>query len=163
MFRSLVLVAATLTTGLTAGLFAAFSYAVMPGLARVDDRSFVAAMQQINKAIINGWFAVCFAGALLLTGLALVLQLGRGGGIVPWLGAALVLYLTVLIVTGAVNVPLNDRLAGAGDPDGLTDPAAVRAAFETVWVRWNVVRAVVNTAAFGCLCWALLLAGRAGG
>jgi uncharacterized membrane protein len=53
-------------------------------------------------------------------------------------------------------VPLNDRLeAGAAR---LADPAELRAAFESVWVRWNLVRAVLNTAAFGCLGVALLAA-----
>ena len=33
--------------------------------------------------------------------------------------------------------------------------AAARAAFESTWVRWNVVRAVCSTAAFGCLVGAL--------
>ena len=36
------LVAATITNGLMAGLFAAYSYAVMPGLGRASDRTFVA-------------------------------------------------------------------------------------------------------------------------
>jgi hypothetical protein len=35
----------------------------MPGLRRTDDRTFVDAMQSINVAIINGWFALSFAGA----------------------------------------------------------------------------------------------------
>ena len=59
------LVAATITNGLMAGLFAAYSYAVMPGLGRTDDRTFVEAMQQTNAAILNGWFGICFGGALL--------------------------------------------------------------------------------------------------
>src|SRR6186713_801850 len=105
------LVAATITNGLMAGLFAAYSYAVMPGLGRTDDRTFVEAMQQTNAAILNGWFGICFGAA-------------------------------VLVITFGVNVPLNDRLAAAGDPATLADPAAVRAAFEQTWVRWNVVRAV---------------------
>ena len=50
------LVAAVITNGLMAGLFAAYSYAVMPGLGRAGDRTFVEAMQQTNAAILNGWF-----------------------------------------------------------------------------------------------------------
>ena len=38
---------------------------------------------------------------------------------------------------------------------------AVRERFdETKWVRWNLVRAVATTVAFGCLTWALVLHGR---
>jgi uncharacterized membrane protein len=43
----------------------------------------------------------------------------------------------------------------------VADLAAVRDQFnETKWVRWNVVRAVASTAAFGSLAWALVLHGR---
>ncbi|HST67944.1 MAG TPA: anthrone oxygenase family protein [Mycobacteriales bacterium] len=150
------LVAATVTAGLMAGLFAAFAYAVMPGLGRAGDATFVEGMQKINVAILNGWFGVCFGGALVFSVLAAVLHRGAAR---PWIVAGAVLYLLVLVVTMAVNVPLNDKLEAAGR----TDPHAAREAFETVWVRWNVVRAVLCTAAFGCLSWALVLAGRAGG
>lgn len=161
VLRTLTLIGATLATGLCAGLFYSYACSVMPGLAKVDDRAFVDTMQRINVAILNGWFMLTFLGALLLVVAAGVLQ-WRGGDrtVLLWIGAAAVLYLAVLVITGAVNVPLNDRLAAAGDPYRLTDPAAVRAAFEDTWVRWNLARAVTGTAAFACLTWALTLSGR---
>ncbi|HEU4349921.1 MAG TPA: anthrone oxygenase family protein [Actinoplanes sp.] len=146
------LLAGTVTTGLMAGLFAAFSYAVMPGLARTDDATFVAAMQRINVAILNPVFGLCFGGALVLTALALALHRGRAGA--GWILAGLLLYVAVLVVTFAVNVPLNNRLNAATG-----DPAAARAAFEAAWVRWNAVRSLLSTAALGCLGWALTLSG----
>jgi uncharacterized membrane protein len=142
---------AVLTTGLMAGLFAAFAYAVMPGLARGSDRSYVEAMQGINVAILNGWFGICFGGALVFAVLAAVLH--RGSRALPWIVAGAVLYLLVLVVTMAANVPLNDRLEAAK----LVDPTAARAAFEDAWVRWNVVRTVLNLAAFASLAWACRL------
>jgi uncharacterized membrane protein len=157
VLRNLVLLAATLTTGLVAGLFAAFSYAVMPGLGRTGDATFVVAMQRINVAIINGWFGLCFGGALVSGALAAVLLRGSPAG--WWALAGVLSYAAVLVVTFALSVPLNDALAAAGD----TGPAAARAAFETSWVRWNVVRTVLSTGAFGALAWALLLHGRATG
>jgi uncharacterized membrane protein len=145
-----VLVAAVITNGLMAGLFAAYSYAVMPGLGRAGDRTFVEAMQQTNAAILNGWFGICFGGAVLFAAAAVLLHLGRPG--LSWIVAGLVLYVAVLVVTFRVNVPLNDALAAAGP-----DPASARSAFEGAWVRWNVVRAVLSTGAFGCLTWALVV------
>jgi uncharacterized membrane protein len=145
------LVAATITTGLVAGLFAAFSYAVMPGLAGTDDATFVSSMQRINTAILNPVFGLLFGGAL-------VLHLRRAP-VLPWVVAGVVLYVLVLVVTMALNVPLNDRLEAAGS----ADPGAARAAFEDVWVRWNVVRSVLSVASFGCLGWALVLHGRLAG
>ena len=160
-WTSATLVAATLTTGLMAGLFAAFWYAIMPGLAKASDVAFVDGMQRINVAILNGWFGVCFGGALVFSVLAAVLHLGADRrSVLPWVVAGAALYLVVLVVTVAVNVPLNDRLDAAGDPSRIADPHAVREQFEAVWVRWNLVRTVACTLAFACLTWALALHGR---
>src|SRR6478672_64334 len=73
------LVAAVITNGLMAGLFAAYSYAVMPGLGRASARTFVEAMQQTNAAILNGWFGICFGGAVVFAAAATVLYRGRPG------------------------------------------------------------------------------------
>lgn len=160
--RDAVLVAATVAVGLMAGLFFAFSVAVMPGLAKAADRTLVDAMQRINIAIQNGWFLLVFGGSLLLCAAAVALCLRDAGrGPLPWVIAATVLYLAVLVVTFGVNIPLNDRLDAAGDPGSLADPAAVRERFEAAWVRWNLVRTLLCTAALGCLGQALVLSGRA--
>jgi uncharacterized membrane protein len=160
--RGAALVAATVTMGLMAGVFGIYSNAIMPGLGRTDDRTFVGAFQSIDRAIINPLFLATFLGALLLSGLAAVLHLGaEGRSVLPWAVAAFVLYLAVFVITMGVNVPLNDGLKAAGDPDRIADLAAVRARFdEARWVRWNLVRTVACAAAFGCLCWALVLYGR---
>ncbi|WFB08383.1 DUF1772 domain-containing protein [Streptomyces sp. LX-29] len=163
VMRGATLIAATVTTGLTAGLFCSFAYAVMPGLRQAEDRTFVDAMQRINVSILNGWFFACFLGALALTAVSAGLHLWGGGdrSAAPWIIAALVLYLAMFVITAAVNVPLNHELDAAGPIGRIADPAAVREKFEAVWVRWNVVRAVTSAAAFGCLTWALVLHGRA--
>ncbi len=151
------LFAATLAAGLMAGLFYTFACSVMPGLKATDDRTFVHAMQRINVAILNGWFALIFAGALVLTVLALLLHLGPDTrSALPWIVAGLALYVATLAITFVVNVPLNNALNDAGDPDRMSDVGAVRRAFEATWVRWNVIRTVTNTAAFGCLVGAVL-------
>ncbi|MEU8042138.1 anthrone oxygenase family protein [Streptosporangium sp. NPDC049078] len=163
LFRGPALVAAAITMGLMAGLFYAYTCSVMPGLARTDDRTFVSAMQRINVAILNGWFAACFGGALVLTVLAAALHLSQDARpVLPWIVAALVLYVVTLAVTMGINVPLNNALDAAGDPDRVTDLAAVRTRFEAAWVRWNLVRTLACVAAFGCLTWALVVYGRTG-
>jgi uncharacterized membrane protein len=78
----------------------------------------------------------------------------------PWILAAFVLYLATVVITLAVNVPLNNALKGAGDPDRIADLAAVRRRFnEPRWAAWNLARTLMSTAAFGCLAWALVLYG----
>ena len=162
VMRVTILVAAALAAGLLAGLFYAFAVSVMPGLGRIDSRTFVDAMQQINVAILNPWFFASFFGAPVLTAVAAALHLRADGrAVLPWTVAAFALCAVTLIITIRVNVPLNEALAAAGSPDRIADLAEVRERFEATWVRWNIARAVASTAALGCLIWALVLYGRA--
>ena len=155
------LVAATLTTGLMAGLFFAFDVSVMPALRRSDDRTVVAVMQRVNVAILNGWFLLGYVGALAFTAAAVALHVPADGrGALPPLIGALVCYGAAVAVTARVNIPLNDALEQAGPVERIADPAAVRAAFERPWSRANVWRTVLCTAALGFLAWALLCEGR---
>ncbi|MFJ5799905.1 anthrone oxygenase family protein [Streptomyces decoyicus] len=126
VLQTATLLGATLGVGLMAGLFAAFAYAVMPGLRRSADRTFVEAMQNINRAIVNGWFLLPFLLPIPLLVLATVLAWnGTGRMALPWILAALVLYSAGFFVTGGVNVPLNNALDNALDnaPDNVLDKA----------------------------------------
>ncbi|MEV4539931.1 anthrone oxygenase family protein [Asanoa sp. NPDC049518] len=149
---------AVLATGLAAGLFYTFGVAVMRGLAATDDRTFVVAMREINIKILNGLFAFSFGGAMLFTLVALGLNTGERT--VWWIVVAAVLYAIQLGITFGVNVPLNNALVADGDPERMTDPHAVRAAFEAKWVRWNHVRTWLCLAAFVSLIGALAEYGR---
>ncbi|MGY1898983.1 anthrone oxygenase family protein [Nocardia gipuzkoensis] len=158
--RLAALVFATLATGLIAGLFYAYANSVMPALARTDDRAMIDVMQKINVVIINPWFMIGFLGTVGFTILAAALHLGREHrATLVWIVLALVLNVIAFAVTSGLNVPLNDQLAAAGDPGSIADLAAVRADFESAWVRWNIVRGVVHTLAFLALCGALFVAG----
>lgn len=163
LVRGVSLVTATMAMGFVAAVFVFYSNTVMPGLKSTGDRTFVDSFQSIDRAIINPLFlGFGYVGALLLTGLAGFLQLSPDRrSVLPWIVAAFALYLVAFVVTIAVHVPLNDAIKAAGDPDRIGDLAAVRAGFdESRWVLWNHVRAVTSGAAFGCLCWALVLFGR---
>ncbi|MEV5551350.1 DUF1772 domain-containing protein [Streptomyces sp. NPDC052309] len=157
---TLLMFVSVVTLGLSAGLFTSWSYAVMPGLHRSSDRSFVEVMQHTIRAMRNGWSAVVFGGALLFPVLACVLLPWAEGPqtsqSLPWLVIALVLYVAVLVITFAIHVPLNKELGAAGAVDRIADLAAVRERFEDRWVRWNVVRSVLGTLAFACAAWGLL-------
>jgi uncharacterized membrane protein len=156
VLQGIALVAATMTMGLMAGVFGLYAHTIMPGLRGTDDRTFVVTFQALDRAIINPLFMLWFFGALVLAGAAAAL-LGGEGSVLPWLAAALALYLAVVAITFAVHLPLNDALKAATDPD----VAAVRERFhETRWVAWNMVRTVLSTTAFGCLAWALAQYGR---
>jgi uncharacterized membrane protein len=158
--QTLILVLATLTMGLAAGFMYAYAHDIMPGLGRVDDRRFVAGFQAVDKAVVNPWFLLGYLGAPVLTGLAALLHLGADHRSMLVLTlVSFALYVAVLVITARIHLPLNAQIQAAGDPDRLPAPelAAVRERFEARWVRWHMVRTVLNVAAFACLAWALAI------
>src|SRR4051794_7494033 len=153
------LMAATMTTGLVAGVYGIYANAFMPGLAKTDDKTFVGAFTAVDRAIVNPLFlGLGFLGALVFTGLAGLLSLKEKA--LPWIAVAFVLYLITVIITIAVNVPMNDALKAAGDPN-TTDVTAARAAFdEARWRTFNNLRLFLAIASTGVLSWALYLTGK---
>jgi uncharacterized membrane protein len=160
LLRLTTLMGAIITMGMAAGTFALYADTIMPGLRKTDDRTFVGAFQQIDRAIINPWFMIfAFGGALVLTAAAGVAN--RGTPAFGWIAVALGLYIICVIITIAVSVPLNDAIKAAGDPAHI-DVAQVRAQFgEARWAAWNLLRVATSVPAFGLLTWALVLCGRA--
>jgi uncharacterized membrane protein len=58
---------AVMTVGMFAGVFGLYSNAIMPGLRRTDDRTFVGAFQAIDTAVINPLFlSTCSAASCSL-------------------------------------------------------------------------------------------------
>ncbi len=153
--RVALIAAAVVVAGLQAGTFFTWSTGVMPGLARVDDRTFVEAMQQMNVAIVNPLFLATFLGAPVLAGAAAVLG---GAQARPWAVAATALAVGTLAISFAGNIPLNDALEAAGRVGTITDLAAVRADFESRWVLLNAARSLTSAGALACLAVAALRA-----
>ncbi|MEU6775773.1 anthrone oxygenase family protein [Streptomyces sp. NPDC046759] len=135
--RAAVLIAATVTTGLGAGVFYVFACAVMPAPAHSVDRTYVEVMRNIDTVIQNPVFFLSFMGAPALTALS-AWQL-RTTPCARWVRAALAAYALVLLVTMTFSIPLNNALAAQGDP------ARLREQFEGPWVAWNAVRALGST------------------
>jgi uncharacterized membrane protein len=125
----------------------------MPGLAKVDDRTFVHVLQQMNIAIVNPVFLATFLGAPLLAGASIAVA---GSHARPWAIAATVLAVGTIVITFAGNIPLNDALDAAGPVDKIKDLAAVRADFESLWVKLNIARTFTSTGALGALAMAAL-------
>ncbi|MEU4198044.1 anthrone oxygenase family protein [Kribbella sp. NPDC026611] len=153
------LLVATMLTGLVAGVYAIYANAFMPGLAKTDDKTFISAFTAVDRAIVNPLFlGLGFFGALVFTALAGLLGLKEKS--LPWIAVAFVLTLIGIIVTMAVNVPLNDAMKAAGDPNTI-DVHAVRAAFdESKWRTYNLVRTWTQIGSFALLGWALYLTGK---
>ena len=141
--RSPVLLAATVAAGLQAGTYYTWACGVMPGLAKVDDQSFVSSMNHVNVAIVNPVFMLTFLGTPALAAAAVAVSPSGARG---WAVAGLVLALGTVAITAAANVPLNDALAAGGS----------RGDFETAWVRWNVLRTLTSTGALAALAWSAI-------
>jgi uncharacterized membrane protein len=159
VLQGIALLGATITMGIGAGVYLLYGFAIMPGLGRTDDKTFVGAFQQIDTAIVGPFLLVFFVGPLGFAALAAAVHLGEGDRL-ALIVCAIVLQLAMVATTAGVNVPLNDEIKAAGDPSEIDNLAAVRDRFnEARWVRWNAVRAVAATVAFGFLAWALVLYG----
>ena len=141
--------AAMVATGLMAGVYFIYAVAIMPGLRRLDDSGFVAAFQATDRTIINPVFLVAFFAPTVLSGIGAFTDRGEPGH--GWIVAALVLNAAIVVVTLALNVPLNDALKARGDVAGADATAARQAFLEGRWVASNWFRTIANLAALVCL------------
>ena len=66
---------AALGSGLIAGLYFAFSTAVMPALANLPEEQGIAAMQKINAAILNPLFLLLFFGTAVASAISVITSL----------------------------------------------------------------------------------------
>lgn len=153
------LVAATVATGLSAGVFYTFQVSIVRAFAEVDDTAYVATFQSINRTIINPWFISVFLGAPVLAGAALALRWGADRPLVIAIAAGLAFQIATVAITAAGNIPLNEALDREGVVTGAAATAA-RAAFEAPWNRLNFVRTVTSVASFVALAIASVLAAR---
>jgi len=128
--------------GAAFGVFFTYSNSVVPGLDHADPETAVEAMRRINIAIINPTFLVAFIGPVLtaaVTG-ALLLGLDEDGAGYLHLAAAVGYLVGCHVITGRVNVPLNNAL----EKDTSTDWQRRWAGFSPRWRRWNAVRTITS-------------------
>lgn len=144
---------ALMLVALMAGLFFSFSVAVTQGLKQLDDKSYLQAMQKINKAILNPVFLLCFIGAPLFLITTTVIRFFEDQILFMWMLVITLIYTGgVFMVTMLCNVPLNNYLeqqkVGPLDPEAVK---AVRTRFERSWNRYNHIRTLFSILACGML------------
>jgi uncharacterized membrane protein len=142
-----------LGTGLTAGVYFAFSAFVMASLSRLNPALAVEAMNTINTDIVRSAFMPVFMGTTLSSAALAVAALLRMNepGAVAMLAAGAIYIAGMFLVTMIFNVPLNDALARQGDGD----PAAAWSGYAGAWTGWNHVRTLSSVAASTLFVWAL--------
>lgn len=146
-----ILVFTAMTTALIGGLFYAYSCSVNPGLGRLPDAQYIAAMQSINEAIINPLFMLSFMGTLLLLPLSTYLLYSPSATARFYLLLATLSYAVgVFGVTMLGNVPLNDALAKINLQASAEELSRQRILFEGPWNHLHRIRTLA--AAFTILC-----------
>jgi uncharacterized membrane protein len=141
--------------GLMAGLFFAFSVAVMPALRRLTPAEGIAAMQAINRAILNPLFLFVFVATALVSGALAVTSAWTWdqGSAGLRLAAGLSYLIGAFALTAAYHVPRNDAL---DELDASSGTAAGRwATYLAEWVPWNHVRTAASAASLVLLVTAL--------
>ena len=102
--------AATVATGLMAGVYFIYAVAIMPGLRRLDDSGFVAAFQATDRAIINPIFLVAFFAPTALCGISAFTERGHDPQPRPQYRHAF------RRRRAAIGIVHGERLSAAGDP-----------------------------------------------
>lgn len=159
--RAAILFLAVLSTGIGTGFFLTYEYTIMSGLSTTDDRTFVGAFQGLERVFgsfettVNWPVMFSFFGGPLLAAAATLLN-RHNRRVAGLAGVAFILLLSVILTTFLFNVPRNDEITAAGDPNTI-DVAHVRDDFdEDTWRTWNLVRSAASFLAFICLTSALL-------
>jgi uncharacterized membrane protein len=150
-------VLAIIGSGLTAGIFYAFSTFIMAALARIPPEQGIAAMNSINVTVINPWFFSVFFGTPLVCAILIVMALLKwsepGAAII--LAASLIYILGSFVVTMAFNVPLNNELATITSAEG--GGGVLWSRYLSDWTFWNSVRTVAPLLAMALFIWGLIL------
>ena len=148
-------------TGAITGFFYAYSVSVMRGLDAVTPQSAIIAMQGINATVRNAMFAPAFFGtpvAAIAAG-AVFLILGRKRAGLAMLAAAAIYIVGAFVPTFAVNVPMNNELAGV-NLSTASQPDKIWTEYSDPWTWWNSLRTAFSALSLILVGFAIFFAGR---
>ena len=136
-----------LLSGAIFGFFYAWVCSTMWGLDSIDPRIAIAAMNGMNNSVQNAVFAPAFFGTpvvLMLTA-ALAWRAQRQAALL--FAAAGVVYLFGgVILTMAMNVPMNRVLDATVIPEQIDAARAIWRSYSEPWQFWNTVRTLASGA-----------------
>lgn len=124
------------------GFFYAWICSTMWGLDAIDPNVAIAAMQGMNASVRNGVFAPAFFGTpfVMLATAALAARHSLRAVMVAFGLAGLVYLFGGMVLTMAVNVPMNEALAEVALPLPEAQARAVWADYSPRWQMFNVIR-----------------------
>ena len=133
-----------LQVGLTSGLLFIFSFAVNPGLAKLNEEEYFRAMKIINQVILNPLFFLVFIGPAI-TMPALTFMTRNDSDMFIFTLFSTILYISgVILITSFKNVPLNNKLEKL-DPKEFKD---VFLWYKKPWNFWHNIRTFIGIASF---------------
>lgn len=157
--KSYILLGAIILTGLSAGLFYAWSVSVIPGTRKITDTSYLETMQSINRAIQNPAFFLIFFGSMVLLCTCTVYHFTESK-IIFWLllSSSILYFIGTLGVTVMGNVPLNNELDALNLGELTMDKIIqFRNYFETKWNQLHLIRTISSLISFLLVVLALLI------
>lgn len=149
--KIVTLFAAILLTGLSAGFFYAWEVSVIPGTKQISDKSYLEAMQSINRAVLNPAFLAIFIGSLLLLIANTYMQYRAAANFSFWLMVvATFTYLGGTFgVTISGNVPMNEMLDAMNLADiDTARQSDIRRSYEEKWNQLHSIRTVFAVLSF---------------
>lgn len=148
--KTIILFGSVALTGLSAGLFYAWSVSVIPGTLKVSDSNYLETMQSINKAILNPAFFLIFFGSIFFLSIASIYQFNDSKTAFWLMLSASGCYLLGTVgVTALGNVPLNNQLEGLQlSALGSEELNRFRKFYEPNWNKLHMARTVFAILSF---------------
>jgi uncharacterized membrane protein len=146
MLPKLLSALSILLTAAIFGFFYAWVCSTMWGLDQTDPRTALDAMKSMNASVRNALFFPAFFLTPLALGLAAWAWVAAGQQTAAaFFGAAALVYLLGgLVLTMAVNVPMNEALAAKPTPQDIEAARVLWSQFSAPWQVWNITRAVAS-------------------
>jgi uncharacterized membrane protein len=148
--RTTVLFGAVILTGLSSGLFFAWSVSVIPGTKLIGDCSYLETMKAINRAILNPMFFTVYFGSVVLLIVASIYEFHSNKVVFGLLLASAIAYMFgTVLVTGLGNVPLNNQLEVLNIAEmGSSQITQFRNFYESNWNKLHLIRTVFALISF---------------
>lgn len=132
------------------GFFFAWICSTMWGLDAADPRIAIEAMQAMNSSVRNAIFAPAFFGKPVVLGVT-AFMLWRAqfnkSALLFFLSAGIYFFFG-LILTMAVNVPMNEALGVLTAPQDITQAREIWIAYSGPWQIWNQTRTAASGISF---------------
>ncbi|MFV0254499.1 MAG: DUF1772 domain-containing protein [Beutenbergiaceae bacterium] len=136
----------TLLVAAIFGFFYAWVCSTMWGLDAADPRVAIEAMQAMNASVRNPVFFPAFFLTPLALGITAALAWRSGGkeAAVLFLVAGGLYFFGGLLLTTAVNIPMNEALAATPVPEAIDEAARIWTDYSSTWQWANLCRTIVS-------------------